>query len=86
MLFLNSDPDIESSVLVGHEDSVWGLTYSAAHHRLASCSADGTIRIWDPQNSSPCVSVFNKERGKHLFDVMAVKKEKKIKVFYKMQK
>ncbi|XP_069004217.1 striatin-4 [Embiotoca jacksoni] len=58
----NYDPGIESSVLAGHEDSVWGLTYSAVHHRLASCSADGTIRIWDPQNSSPCVSAFNKER------------------------
>uniref|UniRef100_A0A8C8DL71 Striatin, calmodulin binding protein 4 n=1 Tax=Oryzias sinensis TaxID=183150 RepID=A0A8C8DL71_9TELE len=58
----NYDPSIESSVLTGHEDSVWGLTYSTAHHRLASCSADGTIHIWDPQNSSPCVSVFNKER------------------------
>lgn len=61
-----SDPGIENSVLAGHEDSVWGLTYSAAHHRLASCSADGTIRIWDPQNSAPCLSVFNKERGRHL--------------------
>uniref|UniRef100_A0A3Q1GD65 Striatin, calmodulin binding protein 4 n=1 Tax=Acanthochromis polyacanthus TaxID=80966 RepID=A0A3Q1GD65_9TELE len=47
----NYDPGIESSALAGHEDSVWGLTYSAVHHRLASCSADGTIRIWDPQNS-----------------------------------
>lgn len=59
-----TDPGIESSVLAGHEDSVWGLTYSAVHHRLASCSADGTIRIWDPQNSAPCLSVFNKERGR----------------------
>ncbi|XP_074535551.1 striatin-4 [Halichoeres trimaculatus] len=58
----NYDPGIESSVLAGHEDSVWGLNYSSVHHRLASCSADGTIRIWDPQNSSPCLSVFNKER------------------------
>uniref|UniRef100_A0A3Q2UJE6 Striatin 4 n=1 Tax=Fundulus heteroclitus TaxID=8078 RepID=A0A3Q2UJE6_FUNHE len=58
----NYDPGIQSSVLEGHEDSVWGLTYSSVHHRLASCSADGTIRLWDPQNSSPCMSVFNKER------------------------
>lgn len=64
-VFIHADPGIESSVLAGHEDSVWGLTYSAAHHRLASCSADGTIRIWDPQNSAPCMSVFNKERGRH---------------------
>lgn len=62
--FVHPDPSIESSALAGHEDSVWGLTYSAVHHRLASCSADGTIRIWDPQNSAPCLSVFNKERGK----------------------
>ncbi|CAF97462.1 unnamed protein product, partial [Tetraodon nigroviridis] len=59
---LRPDPGIESSVLAGHEDSVWGLTYSTFHHRLASCSADGTVRIWDPQNSEPCLSVFNKER------------------------
>ncbi|MEQ2210484.1 hypothetical protein XENOCAPTIV_014215, partial [Xenoophorus captivus] len=58
----NYDPGIQSSVLEGHEDSVWGLTYSSVHHRLASCSADGTVRLWDPQNSSPCMSVFNKER------------------------
>uniref|UniRef100_A0A4W5N6T6 Striatin 4 n=1 Tax=Hucho hucho TaxID=62062 RepID=A0A4W5N6T6_9TELE len=58
----NYDPGIESSVLSGHEDSVWGLTYSAHHHRLASCSADGTVRIWEPQNSAPCLSVFNKEK------------------------
>uniref|UniRef100_A0A8D0D4R6 Striatin 4 n=1 Tax=Sander lucioperca TaxID=283035 RepID=A0A8D0D4R6_SANLU len=58
----NYDPGIESSVLAGHDDSVWGLTYSAVHHRLASCSADGTIRVWDPQNSAPCLSVFNKEK------------------------
>uniref|UniRef100_A0A3Q1EYK8 Striatin, calmodulin binding protein 4 n=1 Tax=Acanthochromis polyacanthus TaxID=80966 RepID=A0A3Q1EYK8_9TELE len=64
----NYDPGIESSALAGHEDSVWGLTYSAVHHRLASCSADGTIRIWDPQNSSPCLSVFNKERGSELIN------------------
>ncbi|XP_031646331.1 striatin-4 isoform X1 [Oncorhynchus kisutch] len=62
----NYDPGIESSVLLGHEDSVWSLTYSAAHHRLASCSADGTVRIWDPQNSAPCLSVFNKEKGERV--------------------
>ncbi|KTG32371.1 hypothetical protein cypCar_00023808 [Cyprinus carpio] len=57
-----SDPGVESSVLSGHEDAVWGLAYSSSLKRLASCSADGTVRIWDPHNSSPCVSVFNKEK------------------------
>ncbi|CAB1348599.1 unnamed protein product [Coregonus sp. 'balchen'] len=50
---LNVDP---------YDNYVWGLTYSVPHHRLASCSADGTVRIWDPQNSAPCLSVFNKEK------------------------
>uniref|UniRef100_A0A672SZM4 Striatin 4 n=1 Tax=Sinocyclocheilus grahami TaxID=75366 RepID=A0A672SZM4_SINGR len=58
----NYDPGVESSVLSGHEDAVWGLAYSSSLKRLASCSADGTVRIWDPHNSSPCVSVFNKEK------------------------
>ncbi|KPP68759.1 striatin-4-like [Scleropages formosus] len=58
----NYDPGIESSLLAGHEDAVWDLTYSAICQRLASCSADGTVRIWDPQSSTPCLSVFNKEK------------------------
>uniref|UniRef100_A0A7N8XVJ4 Striatin, calmodulin binding protein n=1 Tax=Mastacembelus armatus TaxID=205130 RepID=A0A7N8XVJ4_9TELE len=50
----NIDPydSYESSVLrgalFGHTDSVWGLVYSPAHHRLLSCSADGTVRLWSP--------------------------------------
>ncbi|TRY86675.1 hypothetical protein DNTS_025795, partial [Danionella cerebrum] len=55
-------PGVESSVLSGHEDAVWGLSYSSSLKRLASCSADGTVRIWDPHSSTPCVSVFNKEK------------------------
>ncbi|XP_063061957.1 striatin-4 [Engraulis encrasicolus] len=58
----NYDPGVESSVLSGHDDSVWGLAYSSSLKRLASCSADGTVRIWDPHNSNPCLSVFNKEK------------------------
>ncbi|KAM9469375.1 striatin-4 [Clarias gariepinus] len=56
----NYDQGVESAVLLGHEDSVWDLAYSSTLKRLASCSADGTVRIWDAQNSTPCVAVFNK--------------------------
>ncbi|KAK2831031.1 hypothetical protein Q7C36_016117 [Tachysurus vachellii] len=61
----NYDQGVESAVLLGHEDSVWDLVYSSNLKRLASCSADGTVRIWDPQSSTPCISVLNKskERG-----------------------
>ncbi|XP_060799204.1 striatin-4 isoform X2 [Neoarius graeffei] len=58
----NYDQGVESAVLLGHEDSVWDLAYSSNLKRLASCSADGTVRIWDAQSSTPCITVFNKEK------------------------
>ncbi|KAI5622241.1 striatin-4, partial [Silurus asotus] len=50
------------AVLLGHEDAVWDLAYSSTLKRLASCSADGTVRIWNPQSSTPCITIFNKEQ------------------------
>ncbi|MBN3319126.1 STRN4 protein, partial [Atractosteus spatula] len=58
----NYDPRIESSVLAGHTDAVWWLAYSPAQRCLASCSADGTVRIWDPSQSATCVSVFSTDK------------------------
>ncbi|XP_072464178.1 striatin-4 isoform X2 [Notamacropus eugenii] len=59
------DPGVLSSVLEGHGDAVWGLAFSLTSHRLASCSADGTIRIWDPSGSSPtCLCTFH-TAGEH---------------------
>ncbi|KAF7699810.1 hypothetical protein HF521_002768 [Silurus meridionalis] len=58
----NYDQGVESAVLLGHEDAVWDLAYSSTLKRLASCSADGTVRIWDPQSSTPCITIFNKEQ------------------------
>ncbi|MGH0137444.1 UNVERIFIED_CONTAM: hypothetical protein FKN15_078486 [Acipenser sinensis] len=58
----NYDPSIENSVLAGHTDAVWGLAFSPALHRLVSCSADGTIRIWDTSETPACLSVFNKDK------------------------
>lgn len=57
----------ESSVLrgalCGHTDSVWGLVYSSAYHRLLSCSADGTVRLWSAADVSPSLVVFNEDGG-----------------------
>lgn len=56
---VGSDPSVLSHVLEGHGDAVWGLAFSPTSQRLASCSADGTIRIWDPSSSSPaCLCTF----------------------------
>ncbi|XP_061645790.1 striatin-like isoform X4 [Phyllopteryx taeniolatus] len=64
----NIDPydSYDSSVLrgelCGHTDSVWGLVYSIAHQRLLSCSADGTVRLWDANSTSPALAVFNENK------------------------
>uniref|UniRef100_A0A4X2KMN7 Uncharacterized protein n=1 Tax=Vombatus ursinus TaxID=29139 RepID=A0A4X2KMN7_VOMUR len=59
------DPGVLSSVLEGHGDAVWGLAFSPTSRRLASCSADGTIRIWDPSGNSPtCLCTFH-TAGEH---------------------
>uniref|UniRef100_A0A3Q3NM52 Striatin-like n=1 Tax=Labrus bergylta TaxID=56723 RepID=A0A3Q3NM52_9LABR len=49
--------------LCGHTDSVWGLVYSSAHQRLLSCSADGTVRLWDANTTSPALAVFNEDKN-----------------------
>ncbi|XP_053257854.1 striatin-4 [Podarcis raffonei] len=54
------DPSVLGNVLDGHTDAVWGLAFSPSKNRLASCSADGTVRIWDPSSSSnsSCLSTY----------------------------
>ncbi|XP_012868975.1 PREDICTED: striatin [Dipodomys ordii] len=59
------DPSVLRGPLLGHTDAVWGLAYSAAHQRLLSCSADGTLRLWNTMEVAPALSVFsdNQELG-----------------------
>ncbi|XP_042246501.1 striatin isoform X2 [Thunnus albacares] len=56
------EPSVLRGALCGHTDLVWGVVYSSAHHRLLSCSADGTVRLWNAADTSPSLAVFN-ERG-----------------------
>ncbi|ROL41576.1 Striatin-3 [Anabarilius grahami] len=56
------DPSVLAGTLLGHSDGVWGLAYSGIKNRLLSCSADGTIKLWNPQEKSPCLSTFNSDR------------------------
>ncbi|XP_039597165.1 LOW QUALITY PROTEIN: striatin-3 [Polypterus senegalus] len=59
------DPNVLAGTFLGHTDAVWGLAFSGIKNRLLSCSADGTIRLWNPSETSPCKSVYNadKEHG-----------------------
>uniref|UniRef100_A0A672M0X3 Striatin-3 n=1 Tax=Sinocyclocheilus grahami TaxID=75366 RepID=A0A672M0X3_SINGR len=59
---LGIDPSVLAGTLLGHSDAVWGLAYSGIKNRLLSCSADGTIKLWNPQEKSPCLSTFNSDR------------------------
>uniref|UniRef100_A0A1A7WTC6 Striatin n=1 Tax=Iconisemion striatum TaxID=60296 RepID=A0A1A7WTC6_9TELE len=56
------DPAVLRGELSGHTDSVWGLVYSSAHQRLLSCSADGTVRLWDANTTSPALALFNENK------------------------
>ncbi|XP_035261250.1 striatin isoform X2 [Anguilla anguilla] len=56
------EPSVLRGALCGHTDAVWGLVYSAAHHRLLSCSGDGTVRLWNAADTSPALAVFNENR------------------------
>ncbi|KAG7233455.1 hypothetical protein INR49_007023 [Caranx melampygus] len=59
------DPSVLAGSWVGHTDAVWGLAYSGIKNRLLSCSADGTVKLWNPTEKNPCIGTFNanKEHG-----------------------
>ncbi|KAF7686961.1 striatin-like isoform X1 [Silurus meridionalis] len=55
-------PSVLRGALCGHTDLVWGLVHSSAHERLLSCSADGTVRLWNASNIEPAIAVFNENK------------------------
>ncbi|XP_075469298.1 striatin-3 isoform X2 [Ascaphus truei] len=56
------EPSVLAGTLLGHTDAVWGLSYSGIKDHLLSCSADGTVRLWSPPNSVPCIGTYNGNR------------------------
>ena len=54
---LRKDSNVLCKVLDGHTDAVWQLAMSG--DKLLSCSADRTVRLWDPNLSQPLQSTFN---------------------------
>uniref|UniRef100_A0A8C2QZB0 Striatin N-terminal domain-containing protein n=1 Tax=Capra hircus TaxID=9925 RepID=A0A8C2QZB0_CAPHI len=59
------EPNVLAGTLIAHTDAVWGLAYSGIKNQLLSCSADGTVRLWSPQEKLPCICTYNgdKEHG-----------------------
>lgn len=60
---VGSDPSVLAGSWTGHADAVWGLAYSGIKNRLLSCSADGTVKLWNPTEKNPCISTFNTNMG-----------------------
>ncbi|XP_076247091.1 connector of kinase to AP-1 isoform X2 [Calliopsis andreniformis] len=55
------EPSVLCQVLKGHTDAVWGL--SMYQSQLLSISADGTVKLWSPQNkSSPLLRTYVSEQ------------------------
>ena len=52
----SADPAVLGGVLRGHEDAVWALALDAAGRRLLSCSADGSVRLWEPRSCACLLS------------------------------
>uniref|UniRef100_A0A8C5HV26 Striatin N-terminal domain-containing protein n=1 Tax=Gouania willdenowi TaxID=441366 RepID=A0A8C5HV26_GOUWI len=53
------DPTVLAGSWAGHTDAVWGLAYSGVCQRLLSCSADGSVKLWNPSEETPCISTLN---------------------------
>ncbi|XP_054095813.1 striatin-3 isoform X4 [Callithrix jacchus] len=57
------EPNVLAGTLVGHTDAVWALAYSGIKNQLLSCSADGTVRLWNPQEKLPCICTYNGDKN-----------------------
>lgn len=52
------DSSVLCNVLEGHTDAIWQLVLS--RQKLLSCSADGSVRLWDPNLTEPLQSTFTR--------------------------
>ncbi|KAH0620558.1 hypothetical protein JD844_021138 [Phrynosoma platyrhinos] len=56
------EPNVLAGTLIAHTDAVWGLAYSGIKNHLLSCSADGSVRLWNPPEKVPCICTYNGNR------------------------
>ncbi|XP_054261722.1 striatin-3 isoform X1 [Macrosteles quadrilineatus] len=57
------EPTVLHSSLLGHTDAVWGLSIHSQRAQLLSCSADGTVKLWSPQNTKLLASYTSDQDG-----------------------
>ncbi|CAG0890757.1 unnamed protein product [Darwinula stevensoni] len=56
------DPDVLATTLTGHGDAVWALAVHPNRPHLLSCSADGSVRLWQPTAKQPLLSSISSEQ------------------------
>uniref|UniRef100_A0A1W7RD04 Striatin-3 isoform 1 n=1 Tax=Agkistrodon contortrix contortrix TaxID=8713 RepID=A0A1W7RD04_AGKCO len=56
------EPNVLAGTLIAHTDAVWDLAYSGIKNHLLSCSADGSIRLWNPPEKVSCICTYNGNR------------------------
>lgn len=60
-----SDASVLHSRLTGHSNAVWGLTVNGS--KMLSCSADGTVKLWDTENNTALLKTFSLENGLYCY-------------------
>lgn len=53
------DPEVLTSTLEGHTDAVWRLAVNHTKGHLVSASADGTCKLWAPQQKAPLLNTYS---------------------------
>ncbi|XP_064621222.1 striatin-3-like isoform X2 [Lineus longissimus] len=52
------DSNVLHETLDDHTDAVWCLAVHQSRSQLLSCSADGTVRLWSPGQTSPLLQTY----------------------------
>ena len=60
------EPSVLKRTLSDHTDSVHGLSLHSQKSQLLSCSADGTVKLWDASAKTPLLQSYVSEPGKEL--------------------
>lgn len=67
------EPGVLSQTLTGHTDAVWGLSMFHPRSQLLSVSADGTVKLWNPQSKVPLLNTYTSEQGIIFFFLLIIK-------------